>query len=86
MVTLDADTALIQVATAGGPFASRAIDDDLQVSYSAFPAVQMRALVASLDGSGRFPTVKEALAVQGLQDGIAQQAGLELASLAGAGR
>ena len=84
-LTLDADTAAIQVATPDGPFAPRAVDDDVRVSYRAFPAVQMRALVASLDGTQQFPTVPEALEVQGLQDAIAQRAGLEPAALA-AGR
>lgn len=85
-LTLDADSAQIQVATGGGPFAPRAIDDDVQVSYREFPAVQMRALVASLDGTQRFPTVQEALEVQQLQDGIAQGAGLDPAGLAAGGR
>ena len=85
-LTLDADTALIQVATEGRPFAPRAIDDDVQVSYSEFPAVQMRALVASLDGTPQFPTVPAALEVQGLQDTIAQRAGLSPEALAAIGR
>jgi hypothetical protein len=84
--TLDADTALVQAATVGQPFAPRTIDDDLEVSYTAFPAVQMQALVASLDGTQQFLTVQEALEVQALQDDIARRAGLEPASLAVIGR
>jgi len=64
----------------------REIDDDLQVSYRAFPAVQMRALVASLEGTRQFPNVSEALVIQTVQDHVARQAGLDPASLAAAGR
>ncbi|HEV7214128.1 MAG TPA: Gfo/Idh/MocA family oxidoreductase [Chloroflexota bacterium] len=85
-LTLDADSVVLQVATAGQPFAPLAVAEDLQVSYTAFPAVQMRALIGSVDGTQQFPTVQAALEVQGLQDAIAQRAGLEPASLASAGR
>jgi predicted dehydrogenase len=85
-LTLDADSAAIQVATPDGPFAPRAVDEDVQVSYTAFPAAQMRALVASLGGTRQFPTVPEALEVQALQDDIARRAGLDAAALAALGR
>lgn len=80
---MDADSALIQVAVEGRPFAPQASDDDLQVSYSEFPAVQMRALVAGLEGNHQFPSVRDAWDVQVLQDAVAQQAGLDPAGLAG---
>lgn len=85
-LSLDADSALIQQASGGSPWTAREIDDDLQVSYRAFPAVQMRALVASLEGTRQFPNVSEALVIQTVQDHVARQAGLDPASLAAAGR
>ncbi len=85
-VDVGARSVSLRWAPPDGPFQAVDIDPELEVSFQEFPAVQMRGLVASLDGSGQFPAVPEALAIQELQDAIAVRAGLDLEALARAGR
>lgn len=83
---LGAKHVTIRVAKPSGPFVDVPIDDDLIVAFADFPRLQMEALVDSINGSGQFPTIAEAFALQEQQDRLATLAGFAPRALARFGR